>query len=314
MQETFFQNTHQLLHHLHQRGLSITNYKKAKCYLLTNNLHSIINGYSHYFYESNQEQYKVGTTFDEVATAYLFDKEIKTSLLKAILEIERHLSSLFAYTFSEKYPKNPEFYLRAESYQPPKDMKSKLNDSLRRLSSLLNRHRKQKNSKLRQYMEDHECVPFSVVVNYLTFGEIVTLLRLAPISIQNKLAKRLYTFISHHHRITKAFTPAILISFVENIAEVRNVCAHDNQLWDFKCRKHLKYYPDIHDHFCIEHHIPKNDIYNVYIVLSCFMTPIKYEILTNTLKNRFRSFEKKLHSQSINIFLQSLGFPPDWHQ
>ncbi|CRH91955.1 Abortive infection bacteriophage resistance protein [Chlamydia trachomatis] len=103
------------------------------------------------------------------------------------------------------------------------------------------------------------------------------------------------------------------MSFIENIAEVRNICAHDNRLWDFKCRDSVKYYPVIHDAYGIINQQAKSDVYNVYIILQCFISAHKYDILTKTLKKRFKNFESKLHSQSINIFLNSLGFPNDWH-
>lgn len=96
---------------------------------------------------------------------------------------------------------------------------------------------------------------------------------------------RFYSFFAQHHRINTKLNPAIFLSFVENIAEVRNICAHDNRLWEFRCRKSMKYYPELHDRYNIHHHASKSDVYNVYIALQCFITPYKYQVLTNTLKN-----------------------------
>lgn len=308
-----FQTTHQQLAILNKRGLTIPDYKRAKQYLLTNNYYNTINGYSKYFFQT-PNKYQKGATFDEITYARLFDNEIKYTFLKAILEAENHIASIFAYTFAEFHKNDPDFYLDFASYQPPKRYKDKLTYTLNQLQKLLARHHKKKTSTpINHYQKNHSHVPFWVIINFLTFGEVVTLIRLAPISVQNKVAMRFYSFIKQHYHITSKFTPAIFVSFIENIAEVRNICAHDNRLWDFKCRDSVKYYPVIHDAYGIINQQAKSDVYNVYIILQCFISAHKYDILTKTLKKRFKNFENKLHSQSINIFLNSLGFPNDWH-
>ncbi|HGR3619589.1 TPA: Abi family protein, partial [Streptococcus pneumoniae] len=95
---------------LHKRGLIITDYKRAKKYLLTNNYYSIINGYSKYF-EQSPNKYRPGTNFSEITYSYFYDKEIKYSFLKAILEAEKHIKSAIAYVFSERFASTPYFYL-----------------------------------------------------------------------------------------------------------------------------------------------------------------------------------------------------------
>ena len=64
---------------LQDRGLVINNVQDTYLYLLTNNYYNIINGYSKPFLEE-KERYISGTTFDEVARLYFFDKEIKQTL------------------------------------------------------------------------------------------------------------------------------------------------------------------------------------------------------------------------------------------
>lgn len=309
-----FQNVHQQLLILNKRGLSIKDYSKSKQYLISNNYYNIINGYSKYFFDS-PNKYKDGTTFDEVTYAYLFDKEIKFTLLKSIFEAEKHFSSIFAYTFSEKHAENDDFYLDVKSYHTTKRNQHQLPYIINCMNKIIGKHiRKNSVTPINHYMRNHGSVPFWVIINFLTFGEVTTLFRLAPLDIQNKVAKRFYSFISQYGHINTRMTPSIFLSFVENIAEVRNVCAHDNRLWEFKCRESIKYYPDLHDLYKIKNSSTRSDIYNVYLVLRYFMTPYKYNILTKTLKKRFKNFENKLESQSIDSFLGYLGYPPGWHK
>ena len=61
---------------LRNRNLIINDEEYAKNYLLSNNYYNIINGYGKYF-PQEEENYTNGTSFEEVAMLYLFDKELK---------------------------------------------------------------------------------------------------------------------------------------------------------------------------------------------------------------------------------------------
>lgn len=110
-----FKNVHEQLNILHNRGLKLTDYQNNKLYLMTNNYYSIINGYSRYFWQTTNKYYP-GTTFDDISMLYFFDRELKFILLKAILEAEKHLKSITAYTLAERYLHNPTGYLSKKFY------------------------------------------------------------------------------------------------------------------------------------------------------------------------------------------------------
>lgn len=69
---------------LKARGLTFNNIDHAKKYLKSNNYYNIINGYSKYFQES-QDQFISGTTFDEVSQLYFCDKQLKEAFLMRLL-------------------------------------------------------------------------------------------------------------------------------------------------------------------------------------------------------------------------------------
>lgn len=71
-----FKTISEQLQLLHDRGLVIHDDAKAGLYLLTQNYYNIINGYASYF-PRNGEQYTQGTSFDEIAHLYVFEREIK---------------------------------------------------------------------------------------------------------------------------------------------------------------------------------------------------------------------------------------------
>lgn len=307
-----FKTIHEQLFILHKRGLIVRDYKHSKNYLLSNNYYSIINGYSKYFFKSTNV-YLPGATFDEISSAYFFDKEIKYTFFKAILESEKHIKSILAYVFSEANHEKAYFYLDRRSYDTSRGMRE-INFVIRQMVKVLDKHKFKKNGNaISHYFKDHQDVPFWVLCDYLTFGDIVAIIRNLPISIQDKIAKKFYSFISSHQKIKTNFTPSIMLSFIENIAEVRNICAHDNRLYNFKCRNSLKYYKDLHQRYKISSSVSKSTTYHVFIALQCFLSKTEYAKLHNTLLARFKAFNNKLHVIDINVFLNSLGFPDNWH-
>lgn len=307
-----FEDLHSQLAILNKRGVSIPNYQKAKQYLLTNNYYNIINGYSKYFM-NNQSNYIPGTTFDEITHLYFFDKEIKFAFFSAITEMENHIKSVLAYRFAKAYPDKPYAYLDINCYDISKTLD--LGWLISRLSKIINDNKKSnRNNSIKHYVRIHNDVPIWVLVDYLDFGEINTLIKNLPVSLQNDIAKNMCSFVSENIHMTAPFTPEIMISFTENIRQIRNICAHNNRLLDSKCKSDAKYYYDLHSLYGISNNSQRNNAYSVFLSLQCFLSRVQYAQLHNTIKKRVKTLDKRLKVININIILRSLGFPNDWHK
>lgn len=298
---------------LHKRGLLINNYPRAKQYLLTNNYYNFINGYSKFFMNPSNTLYINNATFDEITHLYFFDQEIKFAFFRAVTESENHIKSVLAYRFSEYIPDKPYAYLDINSYDNSKVLE--LGWLISQLSRIINKQKRDKNTNsIKHYVKKHNDVPIWVLIDYLDFGEMHTLLRSLPTSLQNSIAKNMCSFVSCHMKITSPFTPEIMNSFLGNMREVRNVCAHNNRLLGFKCRSDIKYYKDLHLRYNLSSGTHRSDIYNVFISMQCFLSKIQYAKLHNTILKRIKTLDKHLISISTNDILQSLGFPADWHK
>lgn len=297
---------------LYKRGLQFEDYKKAKQYLLTNNYYNLINGYSKYFMDLEINKYLPNASFDEITHLHYFDKELKTAFFTAITEAEKHLKSILAYRFSEAYPNCQYAYLNTSNYDTSKILE--LGWLISKLSSLINQNKKRNNgNSIQHYCRTHNDVPIWVLIDYLDFGQTNSMLKSLPTDLQNKIAKNICSFISEKTVINSPFTPEIMLSFTENIREVRNICAHNNRLLDFKCKADLKHYPDIHLKYDVQPSDNRKDVYSVFIILQCFLSNVQYATLHNTIKKRVKTLDNQLTSISINNILESLGFPNDWH-
>lgn len=296
---------------LKQRGLIIPDEERAQKYLLSQNYYNLINGYAKFFPREG-EFYTAQTTFDEITSLYVFEREIKQALLLGILEAETHLRAIFAYRFSEMYQKEPYAYLNINSYEHDKILF--VAKTISNLSKKIISHSKdKKDSSIAHYVKKYNHVPIWVLVNYIDFGELRYLLMHSKKSLQNTVAKDCLEFIKQNIPINiEPLPPETLNSFLDSINQVRNICAHNNRLIGFRCHQSTKYWRPLYSKYNISKSDDRRSAYDVFIALQCFLSKNEYAIMHNTLRKRFRNLSNKLTTISINIILKELGFPETW--
>ena len=298
---------------LQKRGLVINDIPYAKNYLLSNNYYNIINGYSKYF-PRNGDIYINGTTFEEVSRLYLFDWEIKQALFRASIAAESHLKAIFAHRFAEMYPNIPYAYLNISCYDP-KNIMSVISTAAK-ISGIISRYSspRQHNSSIYHYVHVHHDLPIWVLVNYLDFGEIRFMLKASTTKLQNRVAKDMGGFIAQHIKNPGIFPPETMMSFLNNINEIRNVCAHNNRILDFRCKQDLKFWAPLHNSYGIQPSDIRNDTYSAFLAIQCFLSHAEYACLHNSIRKLMNNHLKNhLVSVPQNNILKSLGFPDDWN-
>lgn len=175
---------------LKSRNLIIPDIEKAKKYLLTQNYYNIINGYASYF-PRNGEVYTNGTTFDEITHLYIYEQEIKHSIFKAILCMENHLKAVFSYHFANAYNNTPYAYLNISCYDPEKTLS--VIRTITKITKTLTDKQKHADSSISHYIKNYKNVPIWVLANYLDFGNVRYMLNASHLSIQNAVAKDMYS-------------------------------------------------------------------------------------------------------------------------
>lgn len=294
---------------LKARGLIISDEAYAANYLLSNNYYNIINGYSKYFI-SKGDTYLPGANFDEVICLYSFDREIKQAFFNKILSVEGHLKSIFAYHFAKKYRNTPYAYLDTAYYDSSKTLS--VVTTIYHLSGIINHYKKQPNSSIAHYLKNYGSVPIWVLINYMDFGELRHMISSVSTQLQNSIAHDMETFIQQNLQKSEIFPPETMLSFIENINDVRNICAHNNRLIDFKCRRDCKYWFPLHSSAGLTANDYRNTIYSVYLSMQCFLNSGEFNVLHNSLDFLMQTLNKNLKTISANTIIQTLGFPKDW--
>ena len=305
-----FKTVDEQVYLLKNRGLIFPNLQHAKKYLLTNNYYNIINGYGKYF-QNEPDKFISGTTFDEVSQLYFCDKQLKQVFFNSIINVEHHLKSIFAYRFAEEFSGKRYAYLDINSYDPEKVLS--VGKIISDLSRLINIHKNKAHDPINHYVKKYNDVPIWIIVEFLDFGKLCALIKNSKRKIQNKVCKDLLEFINENiGKIKGHFTPEMMVSFVENIHELRNVCAHNNRLLKFRCKADSKYFPSLHQKYNIADNDNRRFVYSVFVSMQCFLSRIEFEILSNSIRKRLNFLSNHLNSIDIQEILQALKFPSDW--
>jgi len=307
-----FKNLDEQIEILKSRGLKFKNEEKAKKYLLNYNYYNIINCYSKFFLEDNNKYFD-DVYFEYILDVHHFDKEIKTAIFEAIIEAERHLKSIFAYVYSEYYKDVVYPYLDINNYNNGKIIES--SQLIGRFSKIINKKaNSKKTNSIKHYINNHTHVPIWVLIDYLTFGEFNNLFKFSNSKIQNKVAYNLSYFLKDNIEKEGSILikPRSIVLALENLADIRNITAHNNVLLGHKCRNDLMYIKELHKEFGVEKADNRQSVYQALIYLQLFVGYNQYSILNNKLKKRIDKLKKKIGMVYFKKVIDSLGFPEEW--
>ena len=215
---------------LKNRGLVFENVEKAKHLLKVNNYYNVINGYKDKFILDNgtkYERFNKGVTFEEIFILYTFDKNLKHLLLKYILKIENMFKSIMAYVFAKNHKDGD--YLNKNNFNNNLDKSIKFNvDSvINKLGDVIQEQKNKKNKMVCHYLDKYSFLPIWVLVNILTLGEISKLFTIFTTQDKIEVCKTLSELYN------RTLFEKDIKTFMATLSWVRNICAHDQRLYDF---------------------------------------------------------------------------------
>lgn len=313
-----FKTYRQQLKILRDRGLTINDGSKAMRILECENYYALINGYKDIFLVKQNnipvdpEQFINGTTFEEIYALYCFDRDLRNILLKELLKFESSIKSKISYHFSERH-KESNAYLNMLNYS--RDA-TKLKQILRLIATISNEISKQsdKNNPIQHYLDKHEGVPLWVLVKYLTLGNIQNFYMCIDDEIQNEIAKDFAVAYKRGYDKNIHFTSDMLINILKTATLFRNVCAHEERLYNFKLDK-----PSKSSNIAVLLNIPTNqlnygNIFTMVSFLKLVITKEDYNGLIKSLKKLFDKYTNKFKSVNFNEILVLMGFSANWQQ
>lgn len=314
-----FKTHRQQIRILRDRGLTINDGSKAMRILEKENYYALINGYKDLFLikcpngrSVSPEQYISGASFNEIYKLYCFDRELRSVLLKELLKFESSIKSKISYRFCEKH-REPNAYLHMQNFSRDP---AKLKQVLKLIATISNEISKQadKNNSIGHYLDKHDGVPLWVLVNYLTLGNIQNFYMCIDNSTQNKIAKDFADTYIRDYNTSIHFTSDMLINILKTATLFRNVCAHEERLYNFKLHKPAKS-ADISTAINIPVNLlNKGNLFTIVSFLKLVISKDDYKLLIRNLKKLFGNYSSAFSSVSFSDILSTMGFNNNWEQ
>ncbi len=91
-----------------------------------------------------------------------------------------------------------------------------------------------KNKPLKHYINTHNGVPLWILVNYLTLGNVSKMYSNLDDDLRLEVAKDYKRKLERDYKTRVQITPSDVDSILQQAHMFRNVCAHEERLYDYK--------------------------------------------------------------------------------
>lgn len=282
-----------------QKQLIIEDQEYAKRILFQTGYFALVNGYKRIFKNPQTNKFQVGVRFEDVYGMYCFDRNLRSILLKYILICEQTIKSSLSYHFCQIYGEDQKAYLNPINYLQSENHSRIIKKLIQKMSVQLN-----ENSSyyyIRHYVKRYQSVPFWVLVNTLTLGQVSKMYSCQKSRVKIQICKDFGEIRENE-----------LERMLSIMTKFRNVCAHNDRLFNFKTQDAL---PDLLIHQMLQ--IPrrlgryccgKEDLFAQVIILKMLLQEEDFEWFYTELKQCFQR-----HSVYQTILYQ-MGFPENWKE
>ena len=300
--EKNFKNLDEQVNILKFKGLQINDENYAKKVLLRENYFFLM-GYRHLFMEPGDKHFVKGATFEELYSLFLFDRSIRNVLFKYILVIENNLKSITSYQLSKKYGYKEKDYLKAKNFTPDPNKQAQLNDLLKKMKRQIRVNGSQ-HSATQHYVSNYGYIPMWILVKVLSFGIVSEMFSILKPEDQKDIANA-YDIDTNS-----------LIVYLPILANYRNLCAHEDILYENKTQKliddtvyhkllNIKQEDELYTQ-------GKNDVFALIIIMKQLLNNDDFKNMTFELDHIIETLNFNLRTININKVLDRMGFPDNW--
>ena len=307
---------------LKERGLLIKDEKFAQRILSKENYYSVINGYKKPFIRRDKKQlpevpekYTSGTTFEDIHKLFLFDRQLRSILLKELLKFENNIKAKIAYRFSEKF-QEPDAYLKYENFSDNRKVIANRNKLIFTMDSLLKHNidrEKVNHPAIKHYHDNYHNVPLWVLVNFLTLGNISYFYQVIDESLRNTIARDFAEEFNDEY-----FSIRLTTQNIENIIKVanfhRNICAHEEILYSFGLKKPISTTGLDKILNMPGGLLNKGNVFSVISLLKIFLSKSEHDALIKELDALASDLKKSMSSEPLQFIEKALGLTEGWER
>lgn len=271
------------IQNLRNIGLIINDEEYAKAILFDISYFRLIKAFCLGLKPKNGNYYD-GVTFEQMVNLYKFNCRIRQELFKIIERVEVNLRCRISNHFSCKY--GVLGYENPDNFQVPEFHAEFLNDINQEI------HRNAKSPFVRNFTQNYVDgkIPMYALVELFSFGTLSKFFK----NMKNEDKKAI--------ALTYGVGYTYFESWIESIANVRNLCAHYGRLYNAILSKTPKMYKQFSDKG-----IGNNRLYGVLICISLLVP-------NNDNWIEFVNFIEETANRYSYAKLETMGFPEDWKE
>ncbi len=282
-----------------KKNLEVQDEEYAKKILFKTGYFPLINGYKETYKNPITSQFQDGITFEDIYELYQFDNDLRSIFIKYILMLERNIKSSLSYHFCLTYGDMQDDYLDINHYDYSGKKKIVLQNMLKIMKGQL------RNDSdyvyIRHYMKKYNYVPLWVLFNVLTIGQLSKIYSCQKGRVQIQ--------------VCQDFGPIKINEMIKMLAvmtKFRNVCAHNDRLFDFRTKDALCDMK-IYERLSIPREsgryvYGKNDLFAQVIILKLLLPEDEFKTFFHELKVCFR--KHPVHK----AVMEKMGFPMTWEK
>ncbi len=303
METKIFKTLEEQVNILRERGLTINNEEYAKEILLREN-YFFLHGYRYPFLKSRDNRvYIEGTTFEELYSLFLFDRQLRNIIFKNILIIENNTKSIFSYQLSRKYGYKEKDYLNPNNFNNSREKRKQVTDVLSKMKKQMHKNISIHSATM-HYQNSYGYIPLWVLVKVLSFGIISEFFSILKKEDQ-------YEIVDIYNIDIDVF-----IDYLSVLSNYRNLCAHEDILYDNKTSKVIddtKYHKMLNIPIMDNEYIyGKNDIFSILIIFKSFLKHDELKQVILELTSALNNLEYNLKTIPLIKILDRMGFPDNW--
>ena len=305
MKDKQFKNLDEQIQIFKSKGLVIDDEEYAKKVLLREN-YFFLTGYRHVFMQSdNPREYIPGTTFEELYSLFLFDRRFRNLIFKNLLIIENNTKSIISYQLSKKYGYKENEYLKPQNFDNTPEKTKQVADLIKKMKRQIRINGGQ-HSATQHYISNYGYIPLWVLVKVLSFG----------------IVSEFYSILKPDDRkaIADVYNLTIddLTNYLPMLANYRNVCAHEDILYENKTQRTIN---NTVYHALLgikkqdgEYERGKDDLFALFIILRQMLSSDDVKNLISEMGDLLENLEYNLSTITIDKVLDRMGFPYNWKE
>lgn len=279
---------------LQARGLAISDLPLATHFLSTISYYRLAGYWWPMQANKTTHAFKPNSRFEDVIALYNFDRELRLLLFDVIERIEIGLRTKLIYHLSHEFDAwwFQDFGHFIDSRELVKTLNSVALEIDRSKDIFILDH-------LKRYKTDTRFPPAWKTLEVVTFGNLSKLYgNLRPQVRSKDLIAAEFNTVNH------TFLP----SWLQSIAQIRNICAHHGRLWNKNLPGRPKLLPQPPAPWL--HNVPPVAQHHMLYIHVCCM---KYLLDVISPGHHFRPKLAELFVKYPSVDLNALGFPPTWH-